>query len=204
MRLPEGDSELVRIVDAAWADAARRAGPRLVCRVGCTQCCHGPFAIHALDALRLRSGMEVLRTTDPSVAAAIEGRARAWIAEYGPDFPGDAETGRLGESEEARGRFEDFADDAPCPALDPASGRCDLYAWRPMTCRLFGPPVRVEGGSEEQPALAHCELCFAGAHAAEVAACEMHVPHDLEAQLLGKLDTVGDTVVAFALADGRG
>ena len=54
MSLPAGDRELVQIVDASLADAARRAGPWLVCRLGCTQCCFGAFAISQLDALRLQ------------------------------------------------------------------------------------------------------------------------------------------------------
>ena len=54
MSLPAGDRELVQIVDASLADAARRAGPWLVCRLGCTQCCFGAFAISQLDALRPR------------------------------------------------------------------------------------------------------------------------------------------------------
>ena len=93
-------------------------------------------------------------------------------------FPGDFQTGVLGDSPEDRERFESFADEAPCPALDTETGRCDVYAWRPMTCRLFGPPVRMGDGQ----ALAHCELCFKGASEAEVAACEMEVPFELEAE----------------------
>ena len=58
MGLPAGDNELVQIIDAALADAARRAGPLLVCRQGCTQCCHGAFAINELDAQRLAAGIE--------------------------------------------------------------------------------------------------------------------------------------------------
>ena len=46
-------------------------------------------------------------------------RARAWLAEHGPDFPGDRETGALGTSAADQERFEDFANDAACPALDP-------------------------------------------------------------------------------------
>ncbi|MGD0732137.1 MAG: YkgJ family cysteine cluster protein [Terracidiphilus sp.] len=198
MRLPAGDSELVQIVDAALADAARRAGPRLVCRLGCTQCCYGAFAIGPLDALRLAAGMEELRSTEPELAAEIERRARAWIAEHGAEFPGDAETGRLGESDADQERFEEFAGDAACPALDLATGRCDVYAWRPMTCRVFGPPVRMESG-DDGAALGHCELCFAGASESEVAACEMEVPHELEARLQEELGLEGETVVAFAL-----
>jgi Fe-S-cluster containining protein len=196
MGLPAQDSQLVQIVDAALADAARRAGPWLVCRVGCTQCCHGAFAINALDALRLAEGMRALRVTEPALATEVVRRAQSWIAEYASDFPGNAETGILGETEAEQQQFDDFANDAPCPALDPATGRCDVYEWRPMTCRVFGPPVRIEN---DAPALGHCELCFTDATEAEVAACEMPVPHELEERILNEIPAQGDTVVAYAL-----
>ena len=198
MCLPACDADLVRIVNDSLADASRRAGAFLACRIGCTQCCHGAFAVNALDAVRLQTGMGELRKTNPELAAAIERRARAWLAEYGADFPGDQRTGVLGKTDAERERFESFADEAACPALNPATGRCDVYAWRPMTCRVFGPPVRAvgEGGAE---GLGHCELCFIGASPRQVAACEMLVPHDLEAQLLNEVAEDFETVVAFAL-----
>jgi Fe-S-cluster containining protein len=192
--IPGSDRELIQIMDAAWADAARRAGPHLACRMGCTQCCHGAFAINALDTARLRAGMEALRTADPLRAATLEQRARAWIEEWAPEFPGNAETGLLGTSEAEQEAFEEFANEAACPALDPATGQCDVYGWRPMTCRVFGPPVRVETG-----ALACCELCFTSAGNEEIAACEMTVPHDLEEQLVEEMGDASQTVVAYAL-----
>ncbi|MDR3771738.1 MAG: YkgJ family cysteine cluster protein [Terracidiphilus sp.] len=195
MQIPPSDRKLVQIVDAALAQAAQRAGPWLACRIGCTQCCHGAFAINALDALRLQEAMIALRAADPSLAAELHRRARAWIEEHGSEFPGDLTTGQLGETEADRDRFEQFANEAPCPALDPATGRCDVYAARPMTCRVFGPPVRMGEGD----ALGHCELCFHGATEAEVEACEMPVPHDLEAELVKELGKTSETVVAFAL-----
>jgi Fe-S-cluster containining protein len=195
MRLPCGDRELVQIMDAALAEAARRAGPWLVCRPGCTQCCHGAFAISPLDALRLRNGMETVRATEPALVADLERRAAEWIAAHGPEFPGDLKTGVLGDTDAEQERFEEFANDAACPALDTATGLCDVYAWRPMTCRVFGPPVRMGDGN----ALGHCELCFEGASTAEVAACEMLLPHELEARLLDEISAEGETLVAFAL-----
>jgi Fe-S-cluster containining protein len=198
MPLPARDSELVRIVDASLAEAARRAGNLLACRIGCTQCCHGAFAINALDAARLSAGMSTLRAANPALAAAIELRARAWLAEYGPGFPGDPVTGVLGASAAHQARFENFANDAPCPSLDPATGRCDVYSWRPMTCRVFGPPIRA-AGADGAEGLGHCDLCFIGATASQVAACEMPLPHALEAELLDELGPQAETVVAFAL-----
>jgi Fe-S-cluster containining protein len=199
MVLPAGDAQLVRIMDAALAETARRAGPWLVCREGCTPCCHGAFAINTLDAERLHAGMAALRATDPALAAALEERARIWIAEHGPSFPGDPVNGLIGDSEADQRAFEDFANEAPCPALDPASGRCDVYSWRPMTCRVFGPPVRMGDGD----ALGCCELCFHGATEEGIAACEMPVPHELEERLLGELGeetgATRETVVAYAL-----
>lgn len=195
MRLPAGDAELVQIVDAALADAARRAGSRLACRPGCTQCCHGAFAINALDVARLQAGMQALRSENPEKAKVVSNRAQAWIAEYGSGFPGDVETGVLGTSEKDRDRFEEFANDAACPALDPATGLCDVYEWRPMTCRVFGPPVRMAEGD----ALGCCELCFVGASEEEIAACEMPVPHEVEERLMEDSGDAGETVVAFAL-----
>jgi Fe-S-cluster containining protein len=195
MRLPSGDSFLVQIMNSAFADAAQRAGEHLVCRQGCTQCCHGSFAVNPLDALRLRSGMDMLRATEPALAKEIEHRAQMWIVEHEPGFPGDFQTGILGDSPFDQERFENFANEAPCPALDPETGRCDVYEWRPMTCRIFGPPVRMGDGG----ALAHCELCFKGASPEEVAACEMTVPFDIEAEVLEEIPSKGNTVVAFAL-----
>jgi Fe-S-cluster containining protein len=201
MGLPSADAELVQIVDAAFADAARRAGPRLVCRPGCTQCCHGVFAINALDAERLSTGMEILRAGNSALAGELERRARAWLDEHGAAFPGDPRTGILGETDAERARFDEYANQAACPALDPATGFCDVYAWRPMTCRVFGPPVRIDPGpgAEDSAALGHCELCFAGASTAEVAACEMSLPHELEQSLLAEIPTQYETIVAFAL-----
>jgi Fe-S-cluster containining protein len=192
--VPGGDSELIQIMDAAWADAARRAGPHLACRVGCTQCCHGAFAINAMDAVRLQAGMNELRATDPAKAAEVERRAWTWIDEWHGEFPGDGVTGLLGTSDTDEEAFEEFANEAACPALDPETGRCDVYAWRPMTCRVFGPPVRQESG-----ALACCELCFTAAGDEEIAACEMLVPHDIEERLVEEIGDGWQTVVAYAL-----
>ncbi len=138
--------------------------------------------------------MENLRAADPALAAEIERRARAWIDENIAEFPGDAETGLLGNSEAERASFEDFANEAACPALDLGTGRCDVYAWRPMTCRVFGPPVRIDAGEENGEALGHCELCFIGASPAEIAAREMPLPHELETKLLNEIGQEGETL----------
>ena len=196
--LPRGDAKLIKIVDAALATAQHQAGPWLACRLGCTQCCVGVFAINQLDAARLRKGMKLLAKTSPDRAARVRERAGASWSRLREHFPGDHVTGILHPDAEDQPQFAEFANDEPCPALDPESGACDLYAWRPMTCRVFGPPVRTEHG------LGVCELCFKGATDDDIAACEMVPdPDDLESTLLAELEArtgaAGSTIVACCL-----
>jgi len=196
---PARDSELVQIVDAALDEAARRAGDWLVCRPGCTQCCVGAFTINALDAARLRDGLGELKRIDPGRAHRVQSRAQAYVRRVAPQFPGDLNSGILSENKGAQESFLEVADEEVCPALDPQSGTCDLYQFRPMTCRVFGPPVRNHGGG-----LGVCELCFHGASAAQIAACEMRPdPDNLEDSLLAEFvgsDRNQSTIVAFVLA----
>jgi Fe-S-cluster containining protein len=189
------DRELVQIVDAALADSVRRSGSWLACRPGCTQCCIGVFAISQIDAVRLRQGLAELNRRDPERAQRVRQRAQSAVRRLRDGFPGDASTGIVAEASK---EFEAFANDEPCPVLDPATGLCDLYAARPMTCRVFGPPIRSEGG------LGVCELCFQGATPEQIAACELHADTaQLEASLLKRVEQAtgkrGSTVVAFAL-----
>ena len=195
----KNDQTLIQIVDAALADAARRGGKWLVCRLGCTQCCIGAFSINQLDAQRLRNGLANLDSLAPERASRVRERAREAVARLSKTFPGDPSTGLLYEGEIAERQFSDFANDEPCPVLDPETGSCELYESRPMTCRVFGPPVASEDG------LGVCELCFQGATDKEIAACEMIPdPDDLETTLLEELEQAsgipGNTIVAFALA----
>ena len=169
------DFELVQIVDAALAEAAHRSGAWLVCRPGCTQCCYGPFEITQLDAQRLRKGLAELESHDPRRAAAVRDRARH------------------------AAQLTNFGDDEPCPALDPETGKCDLYTSRPITCRCFGPPVLCDSG-----AVGVCELCFDGASDEEIAACLVEFdPEGLESVLIDALQREtgvrGMTTVALSL-----
>jgi len=195
-----GDSELLHRVDAALATGARRAGGQLACRVGCTECCIGPFPITWLDARRLAAALEELAEREPSRAREIRDRARAAARRMTRGYPGDPASSRLGEDEVARERFFDRHGSLPCPALHPESGACELYEARPLTCRSYGPPVRI--GEEDLPP---CRLCFVDASAKEVERCRVEVdPEAEEDRLLRELHRVGrpgavETVVAFAL-----
>jgi Fe-S-cluster containining protein len=181
------DRDLIQIVDASLAQAARLAGAWLACRPGCAECCIVPFAITPLDARRLRDGLADLESRDPQRAARVRARAVESVARLTREYPDDTVAQVLA--------IDEAGENEPCPALDPETRTCDLYAARPITCRTFGPPLRFNGES-----LAVCELCFDGATPEEVERCEVAVdPENLEAELLAEFAGQADTIVAFAL-----
>ncbi|HWC97923.1 MAG TPA: YkgJ family cysteine cluster protein [Candidatus Sulfopaludibacter sp.] len=155
------DSDLVQIVDAALAQAVARGGSWIACKPGCCDCCLGPFPISQSDAARLRAGLAELTLSDPARALRVRDRVRHAID-------------RIDE------------DDDPCPALDPEHGTCDLYAWRPLTCRTFGPAIRWNSD-----AVGICELCFVGATESQIA--------DAAVKLDTPEDNSEETLVALAL-----
>ena len=195
------DRAFVQVVDAAFAEAARRSGDWLVCRPGCTECCMGPFAIGQLDARRLKLGLAELERRDAARAGRVRERAREAWRRIGDVFPGDPTAGALAQSDGEEDRFASCPDD-PCPALDPQTGTCDLYAARPLTCRIFGPPLRC--GDE---AVGVCELCYQGASDEQIVSCEIDFdPAGVEESLREDLEKAegarGETVVAYCLAQG--
>lgn len=190
-------NELFPIIDAALASATERSGAHLACHPGCHQCCIGVFAITPLDVAALR---EELAAAPNDVAERIRARAltsRERLLAAG--FPGDPNTGILFTQPHHEDAFEEFANDEPCPVLDPTTGTCDLYASRPVQCRTFGPPIRDEGNH-----LTVCELCFTNASPEDVARCEMDQSwRPLEDQLVTQAESdpanAGPTLIAFAL-----
>jgi len=197
-------SDLIQIVDAALVSTTQRSGSHLVCRPGCTQCCHGVFPISQQDAHRLREALRALDQSDSQRASRVRTRVAESLTRLSALFPGDPITGILDEDYDDATLFADESEDAlgenePCPVLDPVTGTCDLYAARPIVCRTFGPPMRTAEGD-----LATCELCYITATTEEIGACEFDptIPTQ-EAASNEAFNTIhnthGETIIAYAL-----
>lgn len=114
----------------------------LPCREGCARCCYGSFAITLLDELELQHG---LLTLPLQTQQDIQTRAQAQVAMMEDAFPRLTQSRHLDQwsehdVDEVVARFGDL----PCPALS-SDGRCHVYAHRPITCRMMGLPVEVNG-----------------------------------------------------------
>jgi len=198
--LDRADRKLLRVLDRDLARAAELAGSWLRCAPGCTACCIGPFPITRLDARRLGGGMAHMQAREPSRAQAVRERARSAVATLRDGFPGDAGSGRLVDDTARLDVFFAHHRGLACPALDPSSGHCELYTFRPVTCRTYGPPVRF--GDHEAPP---CDLCFHGATRREIERCRIApdrtgIEEAILRRVCGSADEDWETLVAFALA----
>jgi Fe-S-cluster containining protein len=195
----ELESRLLQRLDDGFSRVQSRAGGHLLCAAGCSDCCSGPFPITRLDAERLRRGLQQLDRGQPEVARRLRARVASWVEAMRPDFPGEVTDGRLAAGPaELDAYFGDHAK-RPCPVLHPVSGRCELYAHRPVACRHYGPPLRFDGRN-----VSPCSLCFKHASEGEVEACRWDPdPDGIEGQLLTELGVeLGDeweTLIGFAL-----
>lgn len=198
--LDERDDALLETIDAEMTRAQAVAGPLFRCGPGRGECCRRPFPVNLLDARRLQRGLLELGRVEPARARALRARAEAAVSRLRPGFPGDAESGLLGEDDDALRHFCMEHWELPCPALDPATGRCELYEWRPLACRAMGTPVRLRRRN-----LASCGSCFGPASDEERERCRAFPdPEGHEDAILSEVEArsgrTGETLIAFALA----
>lgn len=145
--------------DRAWAAAAgRTVGGEVACRAGCFGCCVGLFEISLPEAILVRAGFERLPADQREDSRS---RARRIVGDSASSFPGDASTGLLDpdRTEAADDAYFEVVADRACPLLELPSGRCRIYAERPMTCRTYGFAWAKEGALIHPP----CSLNLPGA-----------------------------------------
>jgi bacillithiol system protein YtxJ len=144
--------------------------------------------------------LRLLYKKEPERAGEMLGRARQLVSAFAEDFPGDPVKGILSGEVASEDAFFERHADRSCPALDPPTGLCLLYDFRPLSCRTFGPPVQL--GCDKLPP---CGLGFRGAKEDEIEICRIHPdPENLEGLIFEQTGTTEEedweTVVAFALA----
>jgi Fe-S-cluster containining protein len=95
-----------------------------------------------LDQIELQYG---LGTVPAPTREKIDARARSQVAMMQVAFPRLARSAYVDEWDDAD--LDDLVtrfNDMPCPALD-SDGSCLVYGYRPLTCRMMGLPVEING-----------------------------------------------------------
>jgi Fe-S-cluster containining protein len=129
---------LLSLVDAWFAKSMRRYPDKIACSNGCSDCCRGLFDITLLDAYYLRYGFESL---PPDVKESVRQKCLARLETMRKQWPEFDQPFLLNyRPEEDWELLMPEEDETPCVLLGD-DGRCLVYQYRPMTCRLHGLPL---------------------------------------------------------------
>lgn len=112
--------QLIESVDSMTARLSSRYAEHLVCRSGCSGCCHHHLSVFAVEAATVGAAIEAL--PEP-LRVQLNEQARKTL------------------ELEARG------ESAICPML--VDDRCSVYESRPMICRTQGLPLLIEAEDGE-------------------------------------------------------
>jgi Fe-S-cluster containining protein len=123
-------------------ERVRRLHPDCVtCALGCSDCCHAVFDLPLVEALYLNRQVHQTFGFGPRHSAIIgaAGDADRLAARIKRDLYRSSKEGNTRQvlADAARTRIR-------CPLLD-GEDRCLLYAYRPVTCRLYGVPAAIAG-----------------------------------------------------------
>jgi len=123
--------------DDAFAETARSHGEAIQCRRHCSDCCHAVFGLFLIEAAYVH---EHFHRLDQDVKKAVLLRCN------------EMERGLRRLEKKMQVHEEDLPmrhyilaqERIRCPLLDD-SQECVLYLHRPITCRVYGIPTRIQG-----------------------------------------------------------
>lgn len=133
---------LTHEADLMFAHVRGNHASCVACAAGCSDCCHSPFDVPLIEAVYLNHAFS--RAFPPG-----EQRSALLNAADMADRAVRAIKRRASENWQ-NGREENAVlaglarERVRCPLLN-AEGRCWLYASRPMTCRVYGIPMSIDG-----------------------------------------------------------
>jgi Fe-S-cluster containining protein len=122
--------KFIEQVDRLAARLSSRYAHHLVCRAGCSGCCHHHLSVFAVEAAAAREAIEAL---PKEILTVIERQAREVIEREAGNQP------------------------VACPLL--VEDRCSIYESRPLICRTQGLPLLLEAEDGEAE-IDFCPLNF--------------------------------------------
>ena len=189
--------ELVAAAEEAF-DRVKNDHPECVkCKVGCADCCHAIFDLTLIEALYINHKfkaayagekremlLERANRSDRTVHQ-IKKKAHRLIKEGRPD-------------EEILARIA--AEKVRCALLNDQD-LCDLYAFRPITCRLYGVPTAIGGRAHTCGLSGFSQgAAYPTANLDRIQSALTALSNALVADLKSRYTTVGEMLVPLSMA----
>lgn len=134
--------KLVAASDAAFERVKQVHAECVKCREGCADCCHAVFDLTLIEALyindRFKQKFKGITKTELEEKANRADRLMAKIKRR-------AQNDLLAGRPEAEILADLARERVRCPLLN-TKDLCDLYDYRPLTCRFYGIPTAIGGG----------------------------------------------------------
>jgi len=132
----------VKQLDGVFDRVRQQYSDCVKCKLECADCCHALFDLSLVEALYVNSKFldsvvddkksEILASANKTDRRIYQLKRKAFKAV------------EAGEKSEEQVLFEMAAERIRCPLLN-NDNQCDLYASRPITCRLYGIPTAIGG-----------------------------------------------------------
>jgi Fe-S-cluster containining protein len=133
---------LVKNIDSVFATVRQQYPDCVKCKLECADCCHALFDLSLVEALYINRQF-IKHVFDQRKAEVIDDANKADRKIY--QLKRNAfKAVDAGEKTEDQVLFEMAAERVRCPLLN-KENKCDLYDFRPITCRLYGIPTSISG-----------------------------------------------------------
>ena len=132
---------LAQAADKVFERLCKEYPDCVTCEVGCSDCCHALFDLTLIESLYINQHFKAL----------FQGKLRADLQEAANSA--DRKIAKI--KREAFRRLQNGEDEntiladlatcrVRCPLLN-EEDQCDMYAYRPLTCRFYGVPTAIDG-----------------------------------------------------------
>jgi Fe-S-cluster containining protein len=137
LRLLHDYEFLVDRADGAFLKVQKDYASCVKCKPGCTDCCNAVFGLFLIEAAYLNSHFSRLGTEERKAALLRCNDTERDLKRLQKVVEGFKDDPHMQAYAMARERVR-------CPLLD-EQGKCVLYHFRPVTCRVYGIPTSIQG-----------------------------------------------------------
>jgi Fe-S-cluster containining protein len=134
---------LVGMADTVFDKVAKEYGHLVKCKNGCSDCCHALFDLTLVEALYIKTHFNQ-KFSGKQKEALMEKANRADRKTYQIKKEAHKEAQKGKNEVDILGMMA--LEKVRCPLLND-DDECDLYLYRPITCRFYGIPTEINGMS---------------------------------------------------------
>jgi Fe-S-cluster containining protein len=135
--------KIVDLVDSAFEQVKKQNGDLVRCESGCSDCCHALFDLTLVEAIYINHRfLELFKDQKREEIIERANSADRKIYKIKRQAYKEIEKGE----NEIKILADIGAERVRCPLLD-KEDRCELYQYRPVTCRVYGIPTAIQGMS---------------------------------------------------------